>query len=101
MACTRRRRGGLAEYYSNDRFDRRYETPQAEDGAHMTIPGSGSVIAQPAAARLIDEYQFMIDPLVPASGRSPFQGLPELQRLRLTDSRQFSSGVVLLSYQST
>lgn len=72
-----------------------------EDGADMTVLGSGSVIAQLAAARLIDEYQFMIDPVVLGAGRSPFQGLPEIQRLKLTESRQFSSGVVLLSYHST
>jgi len=72
-----------------------------ENGADMTILGSGSVIAQLAAARLIDEYQFMIDPVVLGAGRSPFHGLPELQRLKLIENRQFSSGVVLLSYRST
>ncbi|MCF0069280.1 dihydrofolate reductase family protein [Dyadobacter sp. CY261] len=65
----------------------------------MTILGSGSIIAQLAEAGLIDEYQYMIDPVALGSGTPSFQGLTRKLDLKLTDSRIFKSGVVLLTYE--
>lgn len=71
---------------------------KAEPDHVMTILGSGSIIAQLSEARLIDEYQFMIDPVAIGSGSPSFQGLTRKLDLKLTGSRVFESGVVLLSY---
>lgn len=67
-------------------------------GKAMTILGSGSIIAQLADAGLIDEYQFMIDPVAIGDGTPSFKGLARKLDLTLTDVRKFDSGVVLLSY---
>lgn len=64
----------------------------------MTILGSGSIIAQLSEARLIDEYQFMIDPVALGAGAPSFQGLTRKLDLKLLNSRVFKSGVVLLTY---
>ncbi|MGG7663988.1 dihydrofolate reductase family protein [Dyadobacter sp. BHUBP1] len=66
----------------------------------MTILGSGSIIAQLAEARLIDEYQFMIDPVAIGEGTPSFQGLTRKLDLKLINHRVFKSGVVLLSYEA-
>ncbi|WP_353720284.1 dihydrofolate reductase family protein [Dyadobacter sp. 676] len=71
---------------------------KADPERMMTILGSGSIIMQLAEARLIDEYQFMIDPVAIGEGTPSFQGLTRKLDLELIDSRVFGSGVVLLRY---
>ena len=67
-------------------------------GAEMVILGSGSIVAQLAPENLIDEYQLVVNPVVLGKGRTMFEGLKTLLRLRLTKTRAFSNGNVLLCY---
>jgi dihydrofolate reductase len=71
---------------------------KAIPGKIMTILGSGSIITQLAEANLIDEYQFMIDPVALGDGTPSFKGLTRKLDLKLISSRVFESGAVLLSY---
>ena len=71
------------------------ETP----GKDMCVLGSGSIITQLADAGLIDEYQFMVDPVALGDGTTAFRGLQHTLNLKLISTRAFRSGVVLLSYQ--
>jgi len=68
-------------------------------GKDMTLLGSGSVLTQLAEHDLVDEYQFMIDPIVIGKGTSIFKNLKQHLELQLIDSKKFQSGVVLLTYQ--
>ncbi len=68
-------------------------------GKDMCVLGSGSIITQLANAGLIDEYQFMVDPVALGNGTPAFKGLQRNLDLKLVSSRVFKSGVVLLSYQ--
>jgi dihydrofolate reductase len=70
-----------------------------ESGPGMCILGSGSIVAQLAPQGLIDEYQFMVDPVALGKGRSMFDGLPEPLNLKLTKSRVFQNGKVFLRYE--
>jgi dihydrofolate reductase len=72
---------------------------KTEPGDDMTILGSGSIVAQLAAARLIDEFQLVVNPFVLGKGRTPFDGLPQAQPLKLASSRAFGNGKVVLCYQ--
>ena len=65
----------------------------------MTILGSGTIVTQFAEAGLIDYYQIMIDPIALGKGTAIFSGISNKLNLKLTDSKVFKSGVVLLSYQ--
>ncbi|ANE50744.1 dihydrofolate reductase family protein [Flavisolibacter tropicus] len=67
----------------------------------MTILGSGSIVAQLAEAGLIDTYQVMIDPVAIGKGTPLFQNMACHLDLKLTETRTFNSGVVLLNYEST
>lgn len=68
-------------------------------GKDMTLLGSGNVLAQLAEQNLIDEYQIMVDPIVLADGTQLFENIRQKVKLRLTMSKVFQSGVVLLCYQ--
>jgi dihydrofolate reductase len=50
-------------------------------------------------AGLIDEYWFLVQPVVRGSGRRPFGGLIQRANLGLAESKTFHSGVVALHYQ--
>ena len=67
-------------------------------GNDMTILGSGTIITQFAEQNLIDEYQFMIDPVVIQNGTSVFENINCNLNLKLTETKTFNSGVVLLRY---
>src|SRR5512141_2453135 len=60
-----------------------------EAGADMVMFGSGTIVSQLAQAGLIDEYQFVIDPVVLGKGRTMFDGLKEKLTFKLKSSRTF------------
>ena len=51
--------------------------------------------------RLIDEYEFLVHPVVAGHGPTLFAGLRERLSLRLVDRKEFGSGVVVLRYEPT
>ncbi len=65
----------------------------------VTILGSGSIVTQLAEAGLIDTYQIMVDPVALGAGTPIFSGMKKKLDLKLTSSRVFKSGVVLLIYE--
>jgi dihydrofolate reductase len=68
-------------------------------GNDLTILGSGSIVAQLSDAKLIDQYQIMIDQVALVQGTTLFSGIQNKLQLKLISSRIFeSSGVVLLTY---
>jgi dihydrofolate reductase len=67
----------------------------------MAILGSGSIIAQLARARLIDEYQVVVNPIALGGGRTMFEGIKEKLTLKPTLTRTFTNGNVLIRYVPT
>jgi dihydrofolate reductase len=70
-----------------------------EAGEGMVIFGSGSVVSQLAQEGLIDEYQIVVNPVVLGAGRTMFEGVKEKLGLKLTRTRAFGNGNVLLCYE--
>lgn len=68
-------------------------------GPDMTILGSGSIVSQLAQHGLIDEYQYMVYPVAIGEGTPIFKGVSGQLNLKLTKTRTFKSGAVLLCYQ--
>ena len=72
---------------------------KALPGKDMTILGSGSIVKQFAGHGLIDEFQLMIDPVVIGSGTNMFEDFKGQLNLRLTSTKTFKDGVVVLKYE--
>ncbi len=48
---------------------------------------------------LIDEYEFLVHPVIAGHGPTLFAGLPKPIQLKLVDRREFRSGAVVLRYE--
>lgn len=70
-----------------------------EPGPNLVIMGSGSVVAQLADAGLIDEYRIVLNPLAVGGGRTLFEGVKRRLPMKLTKSRAFGNGNIVLSYE--
>ena len=69
-----------------------------ERGPGMVILGSGSIVSQLTEAGLIDEYQMIVNPVVLGKGKTMFEGVKSRVTLRLTRTRPFTNGNVVLWY---
>ncbi|HWZ14636.1 MAG TPA: dihydrofolate reductase family protein [Mucilaginibacter sp.] len=70
-----------------------------QPGKDMVIFGSGEIVSAFTQMGVIDEYRFIINPIILGAGKSQFEGLPERKKLELTDIKRFNTGVVILYYQ--
>jgi dihydrofolate reductase len=70
-----------------------------QQGKPMAILGSGSIVSQLASQGLIDEYQIVVNPIVLGKGRTLFDDVKSMLPLKLTRTRTFANGNVLLCYE--
>lgn len=70
-----------------------------EIAGDMTILGSGSIVAQLTQAGLIDDFQFVIVPVVLGAGRTMFEGVTGQPKLKPIRTRSFNNGNVVLWYE--
>lgn len=70
-----------------------------QPGQDILVAGSGELVHTLMQHNLVDEYRLMVYPIVLGSGKRLFGDGTATQVLRLVDTRTFSSGVVVLSYQ--
>jgi dihydrofolate reductase len=70
-----------------------------EPGKDILV-GGVDVPSQLMELGLIDEYRFVVMPIIAGEGRRLFEGvnLPEKRRLKLVESKTFKSGCVALRY---
>ena len=74
------------------------EALKREQGADMMIFGSGSIVSQLAEHDLIDEYQFIVGPVILGDGRPLISGVSKKTPLKLTEAKTYKSGNVKLRY---
>jgi len=75
------------------------EVPQlTSEGKNLVVnggPGLGSTLAQ---LGLVDEYHFLVQPIVAGRGPQLLGGVRDRLNLKLSGTKSFGSGVVLLRY---
>jgi dihydrofolate reductase len=69
------------------------------DGAPIELGGGAELLATFAQAGLIDRYRFLVIPTALGSGKAMFAALDAPLRMRLTGTRTFEAGSVLLEYE--
>ena len=70
-----------------------------QPGQDVLVFGSGELVNHLTQQDLIDEYRLMVFPVVLGSGKRLFREGSGQKVLRLVETRTFSSGVMVLTYQ--
>ena len=73
-------------------------TMKAGDGPDIGLGTGAEFLADLTRAGLIDDYRFLIAPMALGKGKSLFASLDAPLSLRLTGTRTFPNGSVLLEY---
>lgn len=77
---------------------REIETMKRQPGTNMIVFGSGSIVTQLTQHGLIDEYQFVLCPILLGSGRPLLGDGSKNLTLNLVEAKQYQSGDVMLRY---
>jgi dihydrofolate reductase len=81
------------------RGNMREEIVKLKQGTGKNILAGGiSVPAQLSELGLVDEYRFVLQPVVAGEGRRLLESLPQRLQLKLVESKSFGSGCVALRY---
>ncbi len=70
-----------------------------QSGKNIAIFGSSNLCVSLIKRGLIDEFRFMVNPVVLGKGNTLFAGLNDELNLKLLKTKTFKSGNVLLYYQ--
>ena len=71
-----------------------------EAAKDIVIFGSGSIVSQLTKLVLIDEYQFIINPVFLGNGKTLFKSEMAKLKLKLLDSKSFDNGNIMLHYKA-
>jgi len=75
------------------------EKLKKEDGSDILIMGSGTIVQQLASKGLVDDYVFILSPVVAGDGKALFADVKQ-QNLKLLSAESFDSGNVVLHYEA-
>jgi dihydrofolate reductase len=70
-----------------------------QPGKDISITGSPTLVRSLLEEDLLDELRLMVHPIVVGSGKRLFEDVGDQKRLKLVDSKTFSTGVLYLTYQ--
>ena len=82
-----------------DHFVNEIQKLKAQPGKNMIIFGSSELAVTFLKHDLLDEIRVMVNPIILGGGKTLFTGIQKPIKLKLTQSRTFASGNVLLCYQ--
>jgi dihydrofolate reductase len=71
---------------------------KSKPGPDILVFGSGSIASELTRHGLIDEYEFIVCPVLLGGGRTLISGVPERSKVELLESTKYPSGNVMLRY---
>lgn len=72
-----------------------------QPGQNILVMGSATLVDSLMRAGLVDEYRFLIHPVIAGTGKRFFSDTMSTNGLRLTQHKTLSLGVMLLCYEPT
>ena len=70
-----------------------------DDGKHIAIFGSGTIVSALTTLNLIDEYRFIVNPVILGKGKTLFLDTQSKPNLKREKTQEFRNGNVLLCYR--
>ena len=89
--------------WKNSRLVREFDPAEVakmknEPGGNMIIFGSGTIVSQLSEHGLIDEYVFVVGPLLLGNGKQLIHDVSQKVKLQLREAKSYPSGNVKLRY---
>jgi len=81
-----------------DNITEQVQKLKQQPGKDIVIYGSGTLVSALTQAGLIDEYHFLLHPIVVGSGKPLFKGITSPVNMKLLRTGTFKNGVVVLYY---
>ncbi len=72
---------------------------EQQQGKDIHLFGGASLITTFVNSDLIDEYHLAVHPIILGAGKPLFTEIKERKKLRLADSKAYSTGLVMLTYK--
>ncbi len=69
-----------------------------QPGKDIIVFGSGSIVSRLSEHGLVDEYQFVVSPLLLGDGKAMVSGIESTRPLELLEAKAYDSGNVVLRY---
>jgi dihydrofolate reductase len=69
-----------------------------EPGKGMIIFGSGTIASQLTEHGLIDDFIFVVNPVLLGNGRTVLNGMPASARVKLLEAKPYPSGNIVIRY---
>lgn len=69
-----------------------------KEGRNIMVIGSASIVQRLTEMKLIDEYKILLFPVVLGGGKPLFKELKDELHLKLTHSKTYNNGVLILTY---
>ena len=98
FSTTRKKVSWTNSELRRDIVPREIEALKAQPGKTIMLFGSGSVVSRLSELGLIDEYQFVVCPVLLGGGRQLVSGMAGRVSLELLEARPFTSGNVMLRF---
>jgi len=83
----------------NERIVEEIAQLKQQPGQEIQIEGSPTLVQSLMPTGLIDEYKFLVHPIIMGSGKRFFKDGIGMTKLKLVESKTLSLGVVVLTYQ--
>jgi len=83
----------------NDKVVEKIEALKEQPGKDILVEGSSELVQTLMQDDLVDEFRLIIHPIVVGGGKRLFGEGSDLKVLKLSDTKPFSSGIVVLTYQ--
>lgn len=90
-------------YWKNTQLIKKFDPAQVRSikeasPRDIMLFGSGTIASQLAQHDLIDEYQFVVAPVLLGAGRTLISGVSKTSALKLAEAKPYKSGNVMLRY---
>ncbi len=70
-----------------------------QPGGDLLVSGSATLVQSLMEAGLVDEYKFLVQPIIVGSGKRFFKDGRPMARMKLVETKTFSLGVIALRYK--
>jgi dihydrofolate reductase len=72
---------------------------KAQPGRDILVAGSAQLVNELLRNGLVDEFRFLVHPVVLGGGKRLFQGEEHMKKLKLLETKTFPTGILLLAYR--